>query len=99
MLGLGYWGMRRTRTVGDFLLGRRSIGPLMSAFAYGTTYFSAVLFVGYAGKLGWGYGPYTFWIVAGNVLVGSLLAWVVLARRTRRMTAELETMTMPEFLA
>ena len=61
----------------------------MSAFAYGTTYFSAVLFVGYAGKLGWGYGPHTLWIVVGNTLVGSLLAWLVLARRTRTMTAKL----------
>ena len=83
MLYLGYVGMRRTRTVGDFFLGGRTIGPWMSAFAYGTTYFSAVLFVGYAGKLGWGFGHHTLWIVAGNTLVGSLLAWLVLARRTR----------------
>ncbi|MHB1134815.1 MAG: sodium:solute symporter family protein [Chloroflexota bacterium] len=98
MLGLGYWGMRRTRSVDDFFLGGRSIGPWMSAFAYGTTYFSAVLFVGYAGKLGWGFGHHTLWLVVGNTLVGSLLAWLVLARRTRRMTAQLGAMTMPEFL-
>ena len=98
MLYLGYVGMRRTKTVGDFFLGGRAIGPWMSAFAYGTTYFSAVLFVGYAGKLGWGFGPYTFWIVAGNTIVGSLLAWLVLARRTRSVTEELGAMTMPEFL-
>ena len=97
-LALGYWGMRRTRNVGDFLLGGRTIGPWMSAFAYGTTYFSAVLFVGYAGKLGWGFGHYTIWIVIGNTIVGSLLAWLVLARRTRRVTTELGAMTMPEFL-
>ena len=97
MLYLGYVGMRRTKTVGDFFLGGRSIGPWVSAFAYGTTYFSAVLFVGYAGKLGWGFGPSTLWIVAGNTVVGSLLAWLVLARRTRRMTAQLGAMTMPEF--
>ncbi len=54
MLGVGYWCMRRTKDVGDFFLGGRTLGPWMSAFAYGTTYFSAVLFIGYAGKLGWG---------------------------------------------
>jgi len=97
MLYLGYVGMRRTKTVGDFFLGGRTIGPWMSAFAYGTTYFSAVLFVGYAGKLGWGFGPHTLWIVAGNTVVGSLLAWMVLAKRTRIMTAKLGAMTMPEF--
>ncbi len=98
MLGLGYWGMRRTRNVGDFFLGGRSIGPWMSAFAYGTAYFSAVLFVGYAGKLGWGFGHHTLWIVAGNTVVGTLLAWWVLAKRTRRLTQALQAMTMPEFL-
>jgi solute:Na+ symporter, SSS family len=97
MLYLGYVGMRRTKTVGDFFLGGRTIGPWVSAFAYGTTYFSAVLFVGYAGKLGWGFGPSTLWIVVGNTVVGSLLAWLVLARRTRTMTAKLGAMTMPEF--
>lgn len=99
MVALGYWAMRKTKDVGDFFLGGRSIGPWMSAFAYGTTYFSAVLFIGYSGKLGWGFGLGTMWIVAGNVLVGSLLAWKILGRRTREMTARLNAMTMPAFLA
>ncbi len=99
MLALGYWAMRRTKSVGDFFLGGRSIGPWLSAFAYGTTYFSAVLFIGYGGKLGWGFGLHTMWIVAGNVLIGSLLAWWVLGKRTREMTARLGAMTMPSFLA
>ncbi len=98
MLAVGWWSMRRTKNVGDFFLGGRSLGPWMSAFAYGTTYFSAVLFIGYAGKLGWGFGLQTMWIVLGNTLVGSLLAWWVLARRTRGMTARLNALTLPEFL-
>jgi len=98
MLGVGYWCMLRTKSVGDFFLGGRSLGPWMSAFAYGTTYFSAVLFIGYAGKLGWGFGLHTLWIVVGNTLIGTLLAWKVLAGRTRDMTARLNAITMPEFL-
>src|ERR1035438_2670056 len=70
MLAVGFWCMKRTRDVGDFFLGGRTLGPWMSAFAYGTTYFSAVLFIGYAGKLGWGFGIYTMWIVLGNTLIG-----------------------------
>jgi SSS family transporter len=70
----------------------------MSAFAYGTTYFSAVLFIGYAGRLGWGFGIQTLWIVLGNTFVGTFLAWLILAGRTRDMTARLNAMTMPEFL-
>lgn len=98
MLAIGYWCMQRTKNVGDFFLGGRTLGPWMSAFAYGTTYFSAVLFIGYAGRLGWGFGIQTMWIVVGNTLVGTLLAWLVLARRTRDMTVRLNALTMPEFL-
>ena len=99
MLAVGYISMRRTRDVKDFFIGGRSLGPWMSAFAYGTTYFSAVLFIGYAGKLGWGFGIHTMWIVIGNTLIGTLLAWKLLAGRTREMTARLNAITMPEFLA
>ncbi len=98
MLGIGYWCMRRTQSVGDFFLGGRTLGPWMSAFAYGTTYFSAVLFIGYAGKLGWGFGIHTMWIVIGNTLIGTVLAWKLLAGRTRDMTVRLNAITMPEFL-
>ena len=98
MLLVGYWCMKRTKTVGDFFLGGRTLGPWMRAFAYGTTYFSAVLFIGYAGRLGWGFGIQTMWIVVGNTFVGTFLAWLILAGRTREMTARLNALTMPEFL-
>ena len=98
MLAVGYWCMRANQDVGDFFLGGRTLGPWMSAFAYGTTYFSAVLFIGYAGRLGWGFGIHTLWIVLGNTFIGTLLAWLMLAGRTRDMTARLNAMTMPEFL-
>jgi len=98
MIGVGIWGMKKTVTLNDYFLGGRSIGPWISALAFGTSYFSAVVFIGFAGKLGWGYGLNCLWIAVGNALVGSLLAWLVLARRTRRMTQNLDAMTMPEFL-
>jgi SSS family solute:Na+ symporter len=83
--------------VGDFVLGGRSVGPWLTAFAYGTTYFSAVVFVGYAGQFGWKYGVSATWIGIGNAFIGSLLAWVVLGRRTRVMTHHLKSTTMPDF--
>ena len=98
MLAVGYWSMKRTKDVGDFFLGGRTLGPWMSAFAFGTTYFSAVLFIGYAGKLGWGFGIHTMWIVIGNTVIGTVLAWKLLAGRTRDMTVRLNAITMPEFL-
>lgn len=98
MVAIGVWGMKKTTTLNDFFLGGRSVGPWVSAFAYGTTYFSAVIFIGFAGKLGWGFGLHALWIAVGNSLFGSLVAWLVLGRRTRTMTQNLDVMTMPEFL-
>ncbi|MBN2547369.1 MAG: sodium transporter, partial [Spirochaetes bacterium] len=98
LIAIGIWSMKKTKNLDDFFLGGRSIGPWISAFAYGTTYFSAVLFIGFAGSLGWAFGINALWIAAGNTVFGALLAWIVLAKRTRIMTKKLEVMTMPEFL-
>jgi SSS family solute:Na+ symporter len=98
MIGVGIWGMRKTKTLGDFFLGGRSMGPWVSAVAYGTSYFSAVLFIGFAGTQGWLFGLTALWIALGNAVIGALGAWLILARRTRRMTQNLDAMTMPAFL-
>ncbi|MDR0562175.1 MAG: sodium/solute symporter [Spirochaetaceae bacterium] len=90
--------MKKTKTLGDFFLGGRSMGPWVSAVAYGTSYFSAVLFIGFAGTQGWQFGLNALWIAFGNAVIGALGAWLLLARRTRRMTQNLDAMTMPEFL-
>ncbi|MCK8824162.1 sodium:solute symporter family protein [Fuchsiella alkaliacetigena] len=98
LLLVSYTCMKKVKTLNDYFLGDRSVGPWVSAFTYGTTYFSAVVFIGYAGQIGWNFGLSSLWIAVGNSLVGSLLAWKVLAKRTRRITDRLDSMTMPEFL-
>ena len=97
MVGIGLYCRRHTADVSGFVLGGRSVGPWLTAFAYGTSYFSAVVFVGYAGQFGWKYGIAATWAGIGNALLGSLLAWAVLGRRTRVMTQHLDSATMPEF--
>ncbi|MBQ7792720.1 MAG: sodium:solute symporter [Clostridia bacterium] len=97
MLGVGFYCKKHTSGISGFVLGGRNVGPWLTAFAYGTSYFSAVIFVGYAGQFGWKFGIASTWIGLGNAFLGSLLAWVVLGRRTRLMTQHLETATMPEF--
>lgn len=97
MLGIGFYSRKHATNVNGFVLGGRSVGPWLTAFAYGTSYFSAVVFVGYAGQFGYKYGLASTWIGIGNAILGSLLAWVVLGRRTRIMTKHLHSMTMPDF--
>ena len=97
MVAIGIYSWKKTQTIDGFLLGGRKIGAWVSAFAYGTSYFSAVIFIGYAGKHGWSIGFGSMWIGVGNAILGCLLAWKLLARRTRTMTHTLQAKTMPEF--
>ena len=96
-VGIGVYCRKKATNVNGFVLGGRSVGPWLTAFAYGTSYFSAVIFVGYAGQFGWKYGMAATWIGIGNAVIGSLLAWVILGRRTRVMSHHLGAKTMPEF--
>ena len=99
MLGVGFYCRKNATDVNGFVLGGRSVGPWLTAFAYGTSYFSAVVFVGYAGQFGWKYGVAATWAGIGNALLGSLLAWAILGRRTRVMTQHLGSATMPQFFS
>ena len=97
MVGVGIYSRRHSGSVDGFVLGGRNVGPWLTAFAYGTSYFSAVVFIGYAGQFGWKYGLSASWIGIGNAIIGSLLAWLVLGRRTMQMTRRLQSRTMPDF--
>ena len=97
MVGVGVYSRKQASSVDGFVLGGRSVGPWLTAFAFGTSYFSAVVFVGYAGQFGWKYGLSSAWIGIGNAIIGSLLAWIILGRRTKLMTQHIESRTMPDF--
>ncbi len=97
MIIIGIRARKHASDVNGFVLGSRQVGPWLSAFAFGTSYFSAVIFVGYAGQFGWNFGLASTWIGLGNAFIGSLLAWSILGRRTRIMTQHLSSKTMPDF--
>ena len=97
MVGVGLYSRKQASSVDGFVLGGRTVGPWLTAFAYGTSYFSAVVFVGYAGQFGWKYGMSSTWIGVGNAVIGSLLAWIVLGKRTKMMTQHIQSRTMPDF--
>ena len=97
MIGVGLYQRKSAKSVEGFVLGGRNVGPWLTAFAYGTSYFSAVVFVGYAGQFGWKYGISSSWIGIGNAIIGSLFAWLVLGKRTKQMTQHIQSKTMPDF--
>ncbi|MBO4445974.1 MAG: sodium:solute symporter [Clostridia bacterium] len=97
MIGVGLYTRKHATDVNGFVLGGRSVGPWLTAFAFGTSYFSAVIFVGYAGQFGWNFGLSSTWAGLGNAFIGSLLAWNILGRRTRVMTQHYDAKTMPDF--
>ncbi|MBP3272538.1 MAG: sodium:solute symporter [Ruminococcus sp.] len=97
MIGIGAYYRTKNKNTSDFVLGGRTLGSWFTAFAYGTSYFSAVIFVGFAGKFGWNYGVASTWVGIGNAIIGSLIAWIVLGNRTRVMSKSIDARTMPEF--
>ena len=97
MIGVGIYCRKSASNVQGFVLGGRNVGSWLTAFAYGTSYFSAVIFVGYSGQFGWRFGLASTWIGLGNAILGSLVAWRLLGRRTRLLTQHLKSATMPDF--
>ena len=97
MVSIGVYTARRTKNTNDFILGGRNVGSWLTAFSYGTTYFSAVVFIGYAGQFGWGYGISASWVGIGNAIIGSLIPFFLIGRRTRLMTNHLGAKTMPDY--
>lgn len=98
IVAIGVAGLRKTRSFADYFLGGGKIGPWMTAFTYAAAYFSAVLFIGFAGRIGWSFGYSGLWIAVGNALVGVLLVWGLLGPRVKAMAAATGAHTMPEFL-
>jgi len=97
ILFVAFFTRKKSKSVEGFMFANKGVGAWFTAFAYGATYFSAVVFVGYAGKFGWNFGLSAVWVGIGNMIIGTLFAWLVLAKRTKKMTTLLSARTMPEF--
>lgn len=96
MVGIGLLNSQHAKGMAEFTVGGRNAGAWFSALSYGTAYFSAVMFIGYSGGSGWSFGLWSILVGIGNAVFGSLLAWMVLARRTREVTRRLEIKSMPQ---
>lgn len=98
IIAIGIKGSRKTKSFDDFALGGGNIGPWMTAFSYGTAYFSAVLFIGFAGKIGWAFGLSGLWIALGNTIIGVFGVWYLLGNKIKQETMKYNVHTMPEYL-
>lgn len=97
MVVIAYISRKKSNTLNSFYLADRGMGPWMTAFAYGTTYFSSVIIIGYAGKLGVAFGLAAVWIGIGNAIIGTFLPWKILAKPTKIYTERFKIKTMPAF--
>lgn len=97
IIGISIYARKKSASLDGFILGNRSVGGWLSAFGYGTTYFSAVVFIGYAGTFGMSLGLAGIWIGIANAFFGCFLAWTILANKTRVVTQNLNAKTMPDF--
>jgi solute:Na+ symporter, SSS family len=95
---IGIMGSRKTKSLNDFMLGGGKVGPWMTAFSYGTAYFSAVLFIGFAGKIGWAFGLSGLWVALGNTVIGVFGVWFLLGNKIKTETQKYNVQTMPELL-
>ncbi|MBC8384701.1 MAG: sodium/solute symporter [Candidatus Cloacimonetes bacterium] len=95
---IGVIGSKKTKSLNDFMLGGGKVGPWMTAFSYGTAYFSAVLFIGFAGKIGWAFGLSGLWIALGNTIVGVFGVWLLLGNKIKKEAQRFNVQTMPELL-
>lgn len=98
VITIGIRGSRKTKSFDDFTLGGGNVGPWMTAFSYGTAYFSAVLFIGFAGKIGWAFGLSGLWIALGNTIIGVFGVWYLLGNKIKQEALHYNVHTMPELL-
>ncbi len=97
IITVGIIGLRKTKTFNDFFLGGGNVGPWFTAFSYGTAYFSAVVFIGFAGKVGWFFGYSGIWIGIFNALIGVLGVWALLGWKIKQVAINYKIHTMNEF--
>ena len=98
VLGIGVWALRRGggRSLEDFLLGGRRVGPMTTALTLQSTSMSGYMFLG-AGGLGYTQGYWAMWFAAGDI-GGGVLNLSVIGRRMRKLSQMLGALTSIEYL-
>lgn len=91
----GFEGKRLSRRLVDFYAGGRALGGAVIGLSFYATYFSTNSFVGHAGL---SYNVGFSWLLLGVVVLScALLSWHGMARRLRRFSEQLDSLTIPDF--
>ncbi len=97
MLVIGVFAYQRTKNSADYFLGGRSLGPWPAALSAGASDMSDWLLLGLPGYA-YAAGFEAFWL-AGGLLVGTWLNWLIAAKRLRTYSITTDALTLPEFLS
>ena len=98
MLAIGIVCSKRNNTVDDFYLGGRRLGPVVTAMSAEASDMSSWLLMGLPG-LAYLTGIASPGWTAIGLAVGTWLNWLIVARRLRRYSANLDAITVPQFLS
>lgn len=94
---LGWLGYKRTKSSEDYLLGGRSMNPIIMSLSYGATFISASAIVGFGGVAA-AFGMGIQWLAMLNILVGVIIAFIFFGRKTRRLGERLNAGSFPQLL-
>jgi sodium/proline symporter len=96
MIGVVY--SKKTKNVGDFYLGGRKLGPLVTAMSAEASDMSSYLLMGLPGlALACGLAE-VGWTVIG-LAVGTYLNWLIVAKKLRKYSARINAITIPDYFS
>ena len=98
MLVIGYFHSRGNKSSSDFYLGGRKLGPIVVAMSTEASDMSAYLLMGVPG-LALFFGVAEAGWTAIGLALGTWLNWLLVAKRLRRYSAQIDAITVPDFLA
>lgn len=97
LLAIGYYSYKRTNDISDYVLGARSLGPMVTALSAGASDMSGWMLMGLPGAV-YTTGLSSLWLGVG-LTIGAYFNYLLLAPRFRVYT-ELanDSVTIPDFL-
>ena len=98
MLGVGVWFSKRNNSVDDFYLGGRKLGPFVTAMSAEASDMSSWLLMGLPGVAYLSGLAEASWTAIG-LAVGTYLNWLIVARRIRRYSHQIDAITVPQFFS